>query len=154
MPTPQVRMHAYERLHAEISRIEPGCRSAFIDLAWEHLQTTGVSWIGFYDLASDETEMILGPCQNRPACSPIGMHGACGQALKSGKTLIVDDVADLGDAYVACDPSDLSEIVIPIGNDHARSVLDLDSQDPASFGPEDDFWLKKCLLKARIEANG
>ena len=153
MPTPQVRLAAYERLHAAISGIEPGNRSAFIDLAWNHLEPTGVSWIGFYDLASDEMEMILGPCRNRPACSPIGMHGACGQALRSKKTLIVDDVADLGEAYVACDPSDRSEIVIPICHGSYRSVLDLDSQDPASFGLEDDSWLKTCLARASIRPN-
>ena len=59
----------------------------------------------------------------------------------------------LGDAYVACDPSDLSEIVIPLQNGSRRSVLDLDSQDPASFGPEDDSWLKKCLIRAQIGIN-
>lgn len=153
MPTPEARIPAYERLHAAMASIAPRDRASFIDLAWECLSETGVSWIGFYDLASETSEMILGPCRNRPACSPIGLHGACGQAILSGKTLIVDDVADLGEAYVACDPSDQSEIVIPLQTGPNRSVLDLDSREIAAFGPEDGIWLKKCLIEAEIMAN-
>ena len=37
-----------------------------------------VSWVGFYFLG--EGEMTLGPRRDKPACSPIGLHGACGRA--------------------------------------------------------------------------
>ena len=38
-------------------------------------------------------------------------------------TLIVDDVATLGAGYVACDPRDLSEIVVPCFDDDGRAWI-------------------------------
>ena len=63
------------------------------------------------------------------------MHGACGQAFRSGKPLVVRDVRSLGEGYVACDPRDLSEVVIPVFNADGTpwGVLDADSFDTAAF---------------------
>lgn len=144
------RISAYTRLLDTLTRSHIRELDQFIDHAWEALSPTGVSWIGFYHYVPDCEHLILGPCRDSPACSPIALHGVCGQGVTRGKTLIVNDVTELGEAYVACDPRDQSEIVIPIGNPSANLILDLDSQEKASFGALDDIWLKKCLLSCKI----
>jgi L-methionine (R)-S-oxide reductase len=104
-----------------------------------------VSWVGFYLLGADE--MTLGPRRDKPACSPIGLHGACGKAALSGKTLVVRDVKDLGENYVACDPRDRSEIVVPVHGKNRKvvGVLDLDSHALAAFGPTDRKALERIV---------
>ena len=130
---------------------------AFIEAAWRYLQDTGVSWIGFYlPSESGGASLELGPCRDRPACSPIGVHGVCGQSFLTGMTRIVPDVLELGPDYVACDPRDRSEIVIPIrmdsaGDRPADAVLDLDSFQPDSFSDDDDVLLRDCLLSAGLD---
>ena len=96
-----------------------------------------VSWVGFYFLG--EGEMTLGPRRDKPACSPIGLQGACGKAALSGRTFVVRDVKDLGENYIACDPRDRSEIVVPVRDIRGAvvAVLDVDSHDVGSFGQED-----------------
>ncbi len=116
------------------------------DILWERLAPTGVSWVGFY-LPNNSGELILGPSRDKPACSPIGMHGACGQVFTSGKPLIVRDVRDLGESYVACDPKDQSEVVLPLfdANGKTYAVLDLDSFDIGSFDDRDVVGLGRVL---------
>jgi putative methionine-R-sulfoxide reductase with GAF domain len=124
---------------------------AFVDAAWEALAPSGVSWIGFY-LHEGGAELVLGPRRDKPACSPIGLHGACGQAFRNGEPLVVRDVADLGENYVACDPRDRSEIVIPLFDEMGRvwGVLDADSHEPGAFSQADVEGLRRCLLKAGL----
>jgi putative methionine-R-sulfoxide reductase with GAF domain len=113
-----------------------------VDAVWDALHDKGVSWVGFYidhpDLPDDQ-RLILGPCRNRPACSPIGLHGVCGQVLRSGKTMIVRDVADLGANYVACDPRDKAEVCIPLFDEKGNvwGVFDVDSWEVGAFGEHD-----------------
>lgn len=104
-----------------------------------------VSWVGFYLLGADE--MTLGPRRDRPACSPIGLHGACGSAARSGTTVVVRDVRELGAAYIACDPRDLAEIVVPVrGRDGAvLGVLDLDSYGVGAFDETDRRALEQIV---------
>ena len=117
------------------------------DVFWEHLAPTGVSWIGFYTIQPGATEMLLGPRRDKPACSPIGLHGACGQSAATKSTLVVTHVKNLGEGYVACDPKDTSELVIPcIGADGACwGVLDADSFDEGSFSEADARALASIL---------
>ncbi len=132
----------------------------FCDIAFAALGPTGVSWLGFYRVAETGDAMTLVACRDRPACSPIGLHGVCGQSLRSGRTRIVADVLELGDAYVACDPRDRSEIVIPLhdvdpdrvgASGHpAALVLDLDSVDVGRFSDEDDRLLRDALRRAGL----
>ncbi len=130
----------------------------FCELAFAVLAPTGVSWFGFYRLTESDDAMELVACRDRPACSPIGLHGVCGQSLRTGRTRIVADVLDLGADYVACDPRDRSEIVIPllcpgesapVGRP-ASHVLDLDSFDPGRFSDEDDTLLRAALERAGL----
>lgn len=130
-----------------------------VDLLWRAFGDQGYSWVGFYiDQPSepDDRRMILGPCRDKPACSPIGLHGACGQALLARETLIVRDVADLGENYIACDPRDKSEIIIPLihtggdEGDAAWGVLDIDSHEVESFDDADDRGLRNILQAAGL----
>jgi L-methionine (R)-S-oxide reductase len=130
----------------------------FCELAFATLAPTGVSWLGFYRVTDDGDAMTLVTCRDRPACSPIGLHGVCGQSLRSGRTRIVGDVLELGEAYVACDPRDRSEIVIPLllAGESPRSghpatlVLDLDSFEVGRFSDEDDRLLREALQHAGL----
>ena len=126
-----------------------------VDLLWEALHEQDVSWIGFYldqpDQA-DDRRLVLGPCRDRPACSPIGLHGVCGASLRSRQTQVVHDVADLGPDYIACDPRDASEIVIPLSDsaDVCWGVLDVDSWKTGAFSEADDVGLRSVLAAARL----
>jgi putative methionine-R-sulfoxide reductase with GAF domain len=123
---------------------------AVVDALWDAFHDHGVSWIGFYldqPGESDDRRMVLGPCRDKPACSPIGLHGVCGQALTSGQTRIVEDVESLGPNYIACDPRDRSEIVIPLRrrSGQAWGVLDVDSWEVGAFDVLDDVGLRMVL---------
>ncbi|NUN50129.1 MAG: GAF domain-containing protein [Candidatus Brocadiae bacterium] len=116
------------------------------DQIWEEFGNgRPVSWVGFYLLGTGE--MTLGPRRNKPACSPIGLHGACGTCATSGKTLIIRDVKDLGDNYIACDPRDRSEIVLPVRNRAGQilGVLDLDSHQVGAFSELDQRALEEII---------
>ena len=117
------------------------------DVLWDALSPTGVSWIGFYTARPGDEQMLLGPRRDKPACSPIGMHGACGQAFLDRAPLVVRNVASLGEGYVACDPRDVSEVVIPLfePDGSAWGVLDADSFDEASFDEHDAAALRSVL---------
>lgn len=135
---------------------------AAVDLLWEALHPTGVSWVGFYTpmTTADYSEngawrgegMVLGARRDKPACSPIGMHGACGQSFLSRRTLVVRDVKELGEHYVACDPRDQSELVIPCFADDGEcwGVLDLDSFDIGSFTDDDARGMVSVLEAAGL----
>lgn len=112
------------------------------DELWEALSPTGVSWIGFYVYdagAPAGAELVLGPRRDKPACSPIGLHGCCGRAFVEKRALVVRDVRSLGAGYIACDPRDLSEVVVPLfeADGTCWGVLDADSFRPAAFDASD-----------------
>ena len=129
--------------------------SALVDLLWETFSSDGLSWVGFYldggDTTSD-SRLVLGPRRDTPACSPIGMHGACGRCFLSGHPLIVSDVRDLGDRYIACDPRDQRELVIPCFEPSGRvwGVLDLDSHRIGYFGERSAIDLEHMVVLAGI----
>ena len=122
-----------------------------VDALWDVLHPSGASWVGFY-IHEGGDELILGPRRDKPACSPIGMHGACGQSFLSREPLIVRDVADLGENYVACDPRDTSEVVLPLFGETGEcwGVLDIDSHDVGAFDETDVEGLTKVLTAAGL----
>jgi len=126
-----------------------------VDVLWIHLSSHDVSWVGFYIDQPDQPDasrMILGPSRNSPACSPIGLHGVCGQALTSGAIQIVDDVKQLGENYIACDPRDAAEIVLPLLDTHGTcwGVLDVDSWLVGAFDQRDAQGLRQVLDAAGL----
>lgn len=141
-----------------VQTIAPGVDRAarmqcVVDAIWTAFSRAGVSWVGFYlPNARNEDELLLGPRRDKPACSPIGMHGACGRAFRERRALIVRDVADLGNAYIACDPRDRSEVVVPCvePDGHCWAVLDLDSHATGAFDAEDVRGLTRLLVEAGL----
>jgi putative methionine-R-sulfoxide reductase with GAF domain len=129
----------------------PQLMRAVVDSLWEALCRAGVSWVGFY-VHEGSDQLVLGPRQPKPACSPIGLHGACGRAFTTRRPLVVRDVRELGPDYIACDPHDQSEVVIPLLEPDGRcwGVLDLDSHDVGSFGEDDVAGLVGVLRAARL----
>jgi putative methionine-R-sulfoxide reductase with GAF domain len=120
--------------------------SFLVDAIWaEFGEHCPISWVGFYHLG--DGEMTLGPRRDKPACSPIGLHGACGQAALSGRSLIVPDVRALGDNYIACDPRDLSELVVPVRDPNGKviGVIDLDSHSVDAFSETDQSALEDLI---------
>lgn len=124
---------------------------AVVDLLWQHLRGAGVSWLGFY-LHAGGDELILGPRRDKPACSPIGLHGACGQAFRSRRPLVVRDVAELGPHYIACDPRDRSEVVLPLldADGTCWGVFDADSHELAAFSEGDVAGIHRVLRAAGL----
>jgi len=145
----------YEEIAADLSAV--GDREqrmqTVVDALWTALRDTRVSWVGFY-LHEGGEGLVLGPRRDKPACSPIGMHGACGQAFRARTPLVVRDVRELGANYVACDPRDQSELVIPCLDADGRcwGVLDLDSHAVGSFDNLDVAGLQLVLRAAGLTA--
>lgn len=139
MPRPYPAILARLR-SLDLSRADTDARmQAAVDVLWELLAPTGVSWIGFYTKPAGRDELILGPRRDKPACSPLGMHGACGRCWKERRPLVIPDVAMLGAGYVACDPRDRSEVVVPLFavNGSCWGVLDADSFEVGAFSESD-----------------
>ena len=87
---------------------------------------TDINWVGFYILDNDY--LYLGPFQGHPACIkiPVG-KGVCGNTIKEGKTLVVDNVLEYK-GHIACDSNSRSEVCIPIFiNNKIYGLLDIDS---------------------------
>lgn len=128
------------------------CMRVVVEALWEELHDKGCSWIGFYVKSPNADELVLGPRRDKPACSPIGMHGACGRSFLRVRPLIVTDVKNLGGGYIACDPRDRSEAVLPcVDSDGVCwGVLDADSFDVDAFGLEDVAGMHEVLLRAGL----
>lgn len=109
------------------------------DLLWEAFSGAGLSWIRFYAKVEGAEEMVLEVRRDKPACSPIGLHGCCGRGWKERRPILVDDVATLGPNYIACDPRDRAELVLPMLNADGTcwGVLDADSHETFAFGEAD-----------------
>ena len=99
-------------------------------------------WIGFYMVKEDE--LVLGPFQGPIACTRISIgKGVCGTAWETSKSLIVDNVDEFP-GHIACSSDSKSEIVIPlIKNGIVIGVLDVDSNDLATFDEVDDKYLNQ-----------
>jgi GAF domain-containing protein len=97
----------------------------------------GLNWAGFYLLR--DGELVVGPFQGRPACVRIAIGaGVCGAAVAQRASQVVPDVHAFP-GHIACDPRSRSEIVVPIvdGRGAVTAVLDLDSDEVATFDEED-----------------
>ena len=87
---------------------------------------------------------VLGPFQGPVACTRIKKgRGVCGTAWQEAKTLVVPDV-DLFPGHIACSSLSRSEIVVPIvRNGVVVGVLDVDSDQLATFDDTDKLFLEE-----------
>ncbi len=95
------------------------------------------TWVGIYVL--QHGELVLGPFLGKPSPHthiPVG-RGICGAAAAEKQTIVVDDV-NADERYLACSLETRSEIVVPIVRDGTvLGEIDIDSDAPAAFGPDD-----------------
>lgn len=107
-------------------------------------RTFGFWWTGFYRVVGDE--LVLGPFQGPVACTRIGYgRGVCGTAWRERVTQVVADV-DSFPGHIACSSASRSEIVVPVwrGGD-VVAVLDIDSEQLATFDEVDREWLERIV---------
>ncbi len=107
------------------------------------------SWAGIYWLKG--RELVLGPYAGPPtphARIAVG-QGVCGTAVAEDRDQVVPDVG-AAPHYLACSPAVRSEIVVLIrARGRVVGQLDLDSEQPAAFGPDEH-----CVLKAVADSFG
>lgn len=101
-------------------------------------------WIGFYIVK--DGELHVGPFQGSVACYRIKKgKGVCGTAWKDATTQVVPDV-ELFPGHIACSSDSRSEIVVPIMvNGEVYGVLDIDSDELATFDDTDRIYLEKMM---------
>ena len=105
-------------------------------------------WTGFYRVINNE--LVLGPFQGPVACTRIGYgKGVCGTSWKEAKTIVVEDVHEFP-GHIACSSASKSEIVVPIFKDNqVVGVLDIDSENLATFDNIDKEWLERIIELAQ-----
>jgi len=108
-----------------------------------------IQWAGFYMRRGDE--LVVGPFQGRPASThiPIG-QGVCGMAAARREVITLDDLrpderAIDGNGHSAAqNEPPVSQIVAPLLDQrYVRGVLQLDSQTPGRFDPDDRQGLQR-----------
>jgi L-methionine (R)-S-oxide reductase len=101
------------------------------------------TWVGIYLIEDDE--LVLGPFLGKPSPHTRIALGAgiCGAAASEKATIVVDDV-NADPRYLACSIETKSEIVVPIMQDsEVLGEIDIDSDQPAAFGPSDRVLLER-----------
>ena len=101
-------------------------------------------WVGFYMIKNGE--LVLGPFQGSVACYRIRKgRGVCGTAWAEARTQVVPDVEQFP-GHIACSSLSKSEIVVPIFHgDEVIGVLDIDSDQLATFDETDRIYLEKMM---------
>ena len=104
----------------------------------------GFFWIGFYMVKNGE--LVLGPFQGDVACYRIRKgRGVCGTAWAEARTQVVPDVEQFP-GHIACSSLSKSEIVVPIfRGDEVVGVLDIDSDQLATFDEIDRIYLEQMI---------
>lgn len=102
-------------------------------------------WTGFYRVTAPEL-LKIGPYQGAHGCLTIPFsRGVCGAVARTGETHLVPDV-EAFPGHVACASTTRSELVIPVFAARGLvAVLDIDSDLPDAFTPEDAAALRAIL---------
>jgi L-methionine (R)-S-oxide reductase len=145
-------------LLADISRAAEGADNRDILLleiaGLIHKQFPHYTWVGFYFLK--EGKLHVGPYVGKPTPHTVIDldKGICGAAVSQKETVVVDDV-NSDPRYLACSLETKSEIVVPIRvNAEVIGELDIDSDRPAAFKPDDRRLLEQiCDLIGELLAN-
>jgi GAF domain-containing protein len=143
------RKDAYKELNAHVTALLDGITDevaamATISAMLHH--SLGFLWTGFYRVVEPHL-LRVGPYQGSLGCLDIQFgRGVCGRVAASGKTMIVPDVQAFAD-HITCDARSRSEIVVPVFNrrNELVAVLDIDSEQTNTFGPEDQEGLERLV---------
>ena len=143
-------VEAYAELRGQVDAVLEGIDddiaamatiSALIHNAFGHL------WTGFYRVVETDRLLRIGPYQGTLGCMEIEFgRGVCGTAAAERRTVIVEDVNEFP-GHIACDARSRSEIVVPVfdRNQKLIAVLDIDSDQPATFSDEDREGLERVV---------
>ncbi len=102
-----------------------------------------LNWAGFYFVKGEQ--LIVGPFQGRPACSPIPFSkGVCGKCYRDQQTQKIDDVLAIKD-HIACDSASRSELCVPVIVD-GKVIMEIDLDSPIKSRFDEDF--EKEMLEA------
>lgn len=137
----------YELLYRQVVALVEGeddSIARMANIAAMIAQTFDFLWTGFYRVVGDE--LILGPFQGPMACTRIGYgRGVCGSSWAERRIIVVDDVEKFA-GHIACSSLSRSEIVVPIiRGEVILGVLDIDSEQLATFDDVDALWLAKIV---------
>jgi len=106
-------------------------------------------YTGVYIYALEDDTLVLKAFYGRATEHtriPSG-KGICGASVQTRAPVIVDDVAS-DPRYLACNLETRSEIVFPILRGEAYlAQIDVDSDDPAAFGKEDEAFLAEVAQR-------
>ena len=107
-------------------------------------ETFGFWWTGFYRVI--DNELVLGPFQGPVACTRIAYgKGVCGTSWQERKTIVVEDVHKFP-GHIACSSASKSEIVVPLFKEkQVVGILDIDSENLATFDSVDKEWLERII---------
>jgi len=152
-PSPAQLAARYQRLAVQLSEqlktgpkrtADPIARMATI-CALLHAKLPHFFWTGFYRLV--DGELVVGPYQGPLACALLPPpDGVCWRCVTGAETVIVPDVHAFA-GHVACDARSQSEIVVPVQDAAGQivAVLDVDSDQPDSFGEADRVGLERIV---------
>lgn len=109
-------------------------------------------WTGFYRVVRNpegsrvDEELLLGPFQGPLACTRIRKgRGVCGTAWAQEETQVVPDVEQFP-GHIACSSASRSEIVVPVRRGGVIiAVLDIDSENLATFDDVDRQYLEEIV---------
>ncbi|NOY88575.1 MAG: GAF domain-containing protein [FCB group bacterium] len=116
--------------------------------------SAGYNWTGFYMLRDGILEVgpYIGP--ETPHKKIELNKGICGAAASQKRTIIVDDV-NADPRFLACSINTRSELVVPLmDGDLCLGEIDIDSNQPSFFNPEDGEMLQAVatLIVERLKA--
>lgn len=134
------------------SDLDEALRAAVTNLA---ASAERYHWVGIYLLEGDTLVLHSEVGKPTPHARISVSQGLCGAAARQRRTIVVDDVR-LDSRYLACSVDTRSEIVVPIldGGGRVRGEIDVDSDAPSAFGPDDQALLETvaAALAARFPA--
>lgn len=146
----------YDQLEQQIAALSHGETdevALMATLACEiHHADDRFDWTGFYRVTGPEL-LKIGPYQGGHGCLVIPFSkGVCGAAARTRETQLVPDV-EAFPGHIACSSATRSEIVLPVFGKGERliGVLDIDSNQPNAFTPEDAARLEQILAATFAE---
>lgn len=131
MPQIKALIEGEEDLIANQANVAAALKEAF-----------GYLWVGFYNVKDDS--LVLGPFQGPVACTRIQKgRGVCGTAWEKKDPIVVDNVDEFP-GHIACSSRSKSEIVVPLIQEcQVIGVLDVDSEELATFDGIDTIYLNQ-----------